>query len=63
MAWNERFEYLPMVDRKPMKLPRGARVAVWVIVNVEEWDIQKSMARMILPPPSHVPIPPPDVAN
>ena len=41
MAWTERFDYLPIVDRKPLKLPDGARVAVWVIVNIEEWDIHQ----------------------
>jgi peptidoglycan/xylan/chitin deacetylase (PgdA/CDA1 family) len=63
MAWNARFDYLPIVDRKPMKLPKGARVAVWVIVNVEEWDIQKPMARTVLPPPGGGSNPAPDVPN
>ncbi len=37
----ERFDYSAIVDRRPWKLPRGARIAVWTIVNVEEWDIEK----------------------
>ncbi len=36
---NPRADYLPIVDRRPLKLPDNARVAVWVIINVEEWDI------------------------
>ncbi len=48
---RERFEYSAIVDRKPLKLPKGARLAVWTIVNVEEWDIEKPMARTVLPPP------------
>jgi len=27
---------IPIIDRKPMKLPGASRVAVWVIVNIEE---------------------------
>ena len=34
-------------ERKPLALPGGARLAVWVIVNIEEWDIQKAMPRAI----------------
>ena len=63
MAWTERFDYMPMVDRKVLKLPDSARVAVWVIVNIEEWDIHHPMARTILPPPGGGTNPPPDVPN
>jgi hypothetical protein len=31
---RERFDYSAIVDRAPLRLPRGARVAVWTIVNV-----------------------------
>jgi peptidoglycan/xylan/chitin deacetylase (PgdA/CDA1 family) len=63
MAWTERYGYLPIVDRKPMQLPNGGKIAVWVIVNVEEWDIHSSMARTILPPPGGGTNAPPDVPN
>ena len=63
MAWTERFDYVPIVDRKVMKLPDSARVAVWVIVNIEEWDIHRPMARTVLPPPGGGTNPPPDVPN
>jgi allantoinase len=59
---NPRADYLPIVDRKPLRLPRGGRVAVWVIVNVEEWDINAPMARTVLPFPQGVTAIP-DVAN
>ena len=49
---RERFDYSAIVDRPPLRLPRGARVAVWTIVNVEEWDIQGPMPRTVLPPPA-----------
>jgi allantoinase len=49
---RERFDYSAIVDRPPLRLPRGARLAVWTIVNVEEWDIQGPMPRTVLPPPA-----------
>ncbi len=35
-----RFDYSPIVDREPLRFPNGARVAVWVIPNIEHfhWD-------------------------
>lgn len=36
-----RFAYSPIVDRKPWTLPDGARVAVWVIPNVEHFQIDR----------------------
>jgi len=63
MAWTERYDYSPIIDRTPMPLPHGARVAVWVIVNIEEWDIHHPMARTVLPPPGGGTNPPPDVPN
>jgi len=51
---HERFDYSAIVDRRPWRLPRGARIAVWTIVNVEEWDIEKPMARQVLPAPQGV---------
>jgi allantoinase len=50
----ERFDYSAIVDRRPWKLPRGARIAVWTIVNVEEWDIEKATARQYLTSPQGV---------
>jgi allantoinase len=32
-----RFDYSPIVDRKPLKMPNGARVAVWIIPNIEHF--------------------------
>jgi peptidoglycan/xylan/chitin deacetylase (PgdA/CDA1 family) len=59
---HERFEYSPIAGRKPWKLPRGARIAVWTIVNVEEWDFEKPMARQYLTAPQGV-VTVPDVPN
>ena len=36
-----RFDYVPIVDRKPLRWPDGARVAVWVIPNIEYFHFDK----------------------
>ena len=59
---RERFDYAPIVNRRPWKLPKGARIAVWTIVNVEEWDIEKPMARQYLTAPQGL-VTVPDVPN
>ncbi len=59
---HERFDYSAIADRKPWRLPKGARIAVWTIVNVEEWDIEKPMARQYLTAPQGVTVVP-DVPN
>jgi hypothetical protein len=50
----KRLQYSAIVDRPPLKLPGGARLVVWPVINVEVWDIHRPMARQILPPPTHV---------
>jgi peptidoglycan/xylan/chitin deacetylase (PgdA/CDA1 family) len=59
---NPRATYAPIFQRRPLKLPGGARVAVWPVINVEEWDINAPMARTVLPPPQSVSVIP-DIAN
>src|SRR5438105_723156 len=59
---HDRFEYSAIRDRRPWKLPRGARIAVWTIVNVEEWDIEKPMPRQVIPAPAGATVLP-DVPN
>ena len=51
---KERIDYSAIVDRKPIKLPGGARIVVWPIVNLEVWDITRPMARTVLSPPTGV---------
>ena len=53
---RDRVPYSAIVDRPPLKLPGGARVAVWTIVNVEEWSIERAMPRTVLPPPYGQPL-------
>jgi allantoinase len=59
---RERIEYSAIVDRPPLRLPGGARLVVWPIVNLEVWEIVRPMARQVLPAPGGV-SPIPDVPN
>ncbi len=62
MLPKDRIDYSAMIDRAPMRGPDGARVIVWLIVNVEDWDISRPMPRQVLPPPTGVTTLP-DIAN
>ena len=57
-----RTPYMPIYKRPALKLPGGARVAVWTIVNVENWSPAAPMPRTVLPPPMGQPLLP-DVPN
>lgn len=59
---SERLPYSAIVDRPPLVLPGDARVAVWTIVNVENWSIERPMPRTVLPPPMGQPLQP-DLPN
>ena len=61
-AFRARTPYRPIVDRPRLKLPGGARVAVWVIVNIENWLPDGPMPRTVLSPPMGQPLLP-DVPN
>jgi allantoinase len=54
MIPSKRLPYVPIIDRPPLKLPGGARMVIWPVVNVEVWDIKRPMPRQVLPPPTHV---------
>jgi hypothetical protein len=62
MLPTERIAYSPIASRPPLVLPGGARMAVWVIVNVEEWDPNETMPRTVLTPPAGG-APMPDIPN
>jgi peptidoglycan/xylan/chitin deacetylase (PgdA/CDA1 family) len=59
---RRRLPYRPIVGRLPFVLPRGARVALWIIVNVENWLPENPLPRTVLPPPMGAPLLP-DVPN
>ena len=52
MIPRDRTPYSAIVDRPEIRLPGGARIIVWTIVNLEVWDIGRPMARQILPAPT-----------
>jgi len=58
----ERIGYSPITQRAPLTLPQGARMVVWTIVNIEEWDIDQAMPRTVLTPPAGG-APMPDIPN
>ena len=62
MLPTDRISYSAITERPPLKLPDGARMAVWVIVNVEEWDPRETMPRTVLTPPAGG-SPMPDIPN
>jgi peptidoglycan/xylan/chitin deacetylase (PgdA/CDA1 family) len=62
MLPTDRIAYSAITERPQLLLPDGARMAVWVIVNVEEWDPREAMPRTVLPPPAGG-SPMPDIPN
>lgn len=62
MTPAERSSFSAIVDRPKLKLPQGNRIVVWTIVNLEFWDIQKPMARQVIPAPTGASLLP-DVPN
>lgn len=59
---RDRIPYQSIRNRPALKLPGDARVAVWTIVNVENWNPQAPMPRTVIPPPMGQPLLP-DVPN
>src|SRR3954470_11610029 len=59
---RSRTPYLPIHKQPKLTLPDNARVAVWTIVNVENWSPEGPMPRTVLPPPMGQPLLP-DVPN
>lgn len=62
MLPTDRIAYSAITERPQISLPNGARMAVWVIVNVEEWDPRQPMPRTVLTPPAGG-SPMPDIPN
>ena len=59
---TDRIAYSPILDRPRLALPHGARMVVWVIVNIEEWNPLEAMPRTVLTPPAGG-APMPDIPN
>ena len=62
MLPSQRLLFSPISQRPRLALPQGKRLAVWVVVNVEEWDICQPMPRTVITPPAGG-SPMPDIAN
>jgi allantoinase len=62
MLPTDRIAYSAISARPQLRLPNGARMVVWVIVNVEEWDPTQPMPRTVLTPPAGG-APMPDIPN
>lgn len=62
MTPGERIDYSAIDDRRPLKLPGGARMVVWPVLALEHWDISRAMPRTVLSPPMGQPLQP-DVPN
>ncbi|HVC52263.1 MAG TPA: polysaccharide deacetylase family protein [Stellaceae bacterium] len=62
MKPHERAPFSAIVDRPPLRLPAGLRLVIWPIVNLEVWEIERPMARQVLPAPTGVAVMP-DLCN
>jgi peptidoglycan/xylan/chitin deacetylase (PgdA/CDA1 family) len=62
MIPRERIDYVPIEGRPPLRLPDGARLVLWPVLALEDWDISRPMARTVISPPQGQPLLP-DVPN
>jgi peptidoglycan/xylan/chitin deacetylase (PgdA/CDA1 family) len=46
-AAHNRFEFSPIVDRNPLRWPNGARVAIWVIPNIEHFLFDRPATSLV----------------
>ena len=53
---RERLQYSSIETRPALKLPDGLRLIVWPLLALEEWDMSRPMARMVLSPPQGQPM-------
>ena len=52
---RERLAYSSIEDRPPLKFPKGVRLVIWPVLSLEEWDMSRPMARMVISPPQGQP--------
>ena len=55
---RERLAYSPIENRPPLAFPKGVRLVVWPVLALEEWDMARPMARMVISPPQGQPMQP-----
>lgn len=56
MQPRERLAYSAIDKRPPLKFPKGIRLVIWPVLALEEWDISRAMARMVISPPQGAPM-------
>jgi peptidoglycan/xylan/chitin deacetylase (PgdA/CDA1 family) len=56
MQPRERLDYSAIETRPPLKFPKGVRLVVWPVLALEDWDIARPMARMVISPPQGAPM-------
>jgi allantoinase len=52
---RKRLEYSAIEGRAPLKFPDGVRLILWPVLALEDWDIERPMARMVISPPQGQP--------
>ncbi|MGH8526921.1 MAG: hypothetical protein ACREXY_22750, partial [Gammaproteobacteria bacterium] len=52
---RERLDFSPIDRRPPLRFPEGIRLVVWPLIALEEWDLSRPMARMVISPPQGQP--------
>ena len=52
---RERLGFSPIEGRPPLRFPDGTRLVVWPVFSLEDWDLSRPMARMVITPPQGAP--------
>ena len=51
MNGSERFPYSPLPERPRLVWPDGARVAVWILPNIEHYEYHLCLSTTVTPGP------------
>lgn len=63
MLPRQRFEYSSPFARPALRADGAARLIIWPVINIEEWEVERPMPRHASPPPGGVAGVVPDVPN
>ena len=56
MQPRERLPFSPIEGRPALSFPDGTRLVIWPVLALEDWDISRAMARMVISPPQGQPM-------